>query len=611
MYTLKIWLEGEAAPLHELEVEEGTTVLAALQQAGLHFIASPCGGRGICRKCIARVNDRLVLACRHQITEDSHLQVQSGEAWQLHPIAAPELQAAVRLSATPQIGWRTLSLQTPKLSDQQADVDRVRAAVRADTHAESVEFSYRALRDLPRVLRAAQWQPHLFLKLGFQDGQAVSARVEGLSADPQFAAPPSAARQFTLPALAVDVGTTTIVSSVLDLANGEVVRTVSELNHQKAFGDDVISRASYIQEHGAAGRDALQRTVVSQLAAHVTNHFEALGLREYDGLPLPMLVAGNTIMMHLLYGLDPEGISLSPFVPVTLRYPGVRLSELASVCNAGEALGSLASAPDAGIEVEALPGLSGYIGGDVVGSILATGLDEHEEISLLVDLGTNGEIVLGNRDHLWCCSTAAGPAFEGATISCGIGGVEGAVTRVSANPEDERHPVLETIGEVEPIGVTGSGLLDTVAYLLDRGTVDETGAMERPYALSKQVWLTPGDIRELQLAKAAISAGIRTLLSTAGIDPEDVSRVYFAGTLGSHIDAKSAARIGLLPRLLAERTVAIGNGALQGALQGLADARVVSRTSSIAERAEYVELSASGVFQEQYIACMTFEEEER
>jgi uncharacterized 2Fe-2S/4Fe-4S cluster protein (DUF4445 family) len=389
------------------------------------------------------------------------------------------------------------------------------------------------------------------------------------------------------------------------------MRTVSELNHQKAFGDDVISRVSYIQEHGATGRDALQRTVVSQIAQHVANHFEALDLQEQAELPLPVLVVGNTIMMHLLYGLDPEAIGVSPFVPVTLRYPDAYLSELARVCSASDALAGLPCTRDAEIEVEALSGLAGYIGGDVVGSILATGLDQREDVSLLIDLGTNGEIVLANHNALWCCSTAAGPAFEGATISCGIGGVEGAITRVTRPVEGARQPRVETIGDADPIGVTGSGLLDTVAYLLDRGIVDETGAMERPFALTKQVWLTPADIRELQLAKAAISAGIRTLLSTAGIAPEEVSRVYLAGTLGSHIDARSAARIGLLPAQLAERTEAIGNGALQGALLALADAGAMSRSARLAQRARYVELSASQVFQEQYVECMAFEETER
>jgi uncharacterized 2Fe-2S/4Fe-4S cluster protein (DUF4445 family) len=605
MRTLRILLEGEAAPLHELHVKEGTTVLAALQEAGLHFIPSPCGGRGICRKCLARVNGRRVLACRHEITEHTELRVQGGEAWQLHTIAAPELADAVEFVDTPRVGWRTLSLSEPTLRDQRPDIDRARDAVRAETSVQHVEFSYGALRVLPRVIREAKWYPRVFVKLASSEDTTTTARVEGASA----CRPRATAQDQTVPAIAIDVGTTTIVSSIVDLAGATVMRTVSELNHQKAFGDDVISRVSYVQEHGAAGREALQRTIVSQIAQHVANHFEALDLQEQAGLPLPMLVVGNTIMMHLLYGLDPEAIGVTPFVPVTLRYPDAYLSELAKVCGASEALVPLARARDAEIEVEALSGLAGYVGGDVVGSILATGLDQREDVSLLIDLGTNGEIVLGNRECLWCCSTAAGPAFEGATISGGIGGVEGAITRVTRPSGGARQPGVETIGNADPIGVTGSGLLDTVAYLLDQGIVDETGSMERAFALTKQVWLTPADIRELQLAKAAISAGIRTLLSTAGVAPDEVSRVYFAGTLGSHIDAGSAARIGLLPAELAERTLAIGNGALQGALLALADAGAMSRSARLAQRARYVELSASKLFQEQYVECMGFEQE--
>lgn len=402
-------------------------------------------------------------------------------------------------------------------------------------------------------------------------------------------------------ALIVDIGTTTVAALLVDLRSREVVAVRGEHNAQSSYGADVISRIRHEtewRESGAHGSNPLRAAIVGQIAALLRGLLDEAGIADVDALS----ITGNTTMMHLFCGLPAEGIGKAPFIPASLaplRLPAAALG-----------------LPSRGTAF-LMPGISSYIGADIVASLLAAEAHRDQPPFLLVDLGTNAETVLGVGGKLYACSAAAGPCFEGATLSCGMAGQEGAIDAVF--PDSQRGLSFTTIGDAPARGLCGSGVLDAVALLLDAGALDETGRLEAEgplgahirddaLVLADGVRLTQRDIREVQLAKAAVRAGIDVLLEEAGLAASDVACLYLAGGFGSAIRPGSAARIGLIPPELAGRVRVLGNAAGCGALRYVTEEGADESSLSIIRRTRYVELSAHPGFTAAYVDRMCFPE---
>ena len=376
--------------------------------------------------------------------------------------------------------------------------------------------------------------------------------------------------------VAIDIGTTTIAAALVDAESGQVLDTVTCVNHQRAFGADVISR---IQASNDGKKEELQQLVCKDLYKLITDLGE-------DPDTIPVVIAGNTTMQHLLLGLSCETLGVAPFTPVDISLHEVKNQLL-------------------------LPGISTYVGADIVAGIVATGMDQSDEVCMLIDMGTNGEMAIGNKDRILVASTAAGPAFEGGNISCGVAGIPGAISRVTVT---DGKVQFETIGGKEPVGLCGTGVLEVMYELLKEEIVDETGLMDDEYIddgfpLAGDIVFTDKDIREVQLAKSAIRAGAETLIREFGTDYDGIRTLYLAGGFGQKIDLEKAAGIGILPEELIGRTEAAGNTSLQGAVMAAAaaDESVRERYLKAVAISKEVSLSESAVFNDLYVQHMFFE----
>ena len=431
-----------------------------------------------------------------------------------------------------------------------------------------------------------------------------SMRVEGASGARSSHALP--ARENAVFGLAVDIGTTTMVFNLVDLDTHDVVATAGKVNPQAAFGADVIARIN-----AAKTSESLQtlcgllRACIDQTCTDLCNklHIDRARIEQ-------IALVGNTTMEHFAAGFDPQPIGVSPFTPRSLfgaRLPLHAEAENARVC------------------AYFAPAVAGYVGGDITAGLHVSGMAEREGIQLFIDVGTNGEMALGNRDRMLCCATAAGPAFEGANITFGMPAMPGAISSVAMT---ENGLVVETIGDENPVGLCGSGLLDAVACLVEAGIVDETGyladedevdarfahliAEEQNQTVcyldpSRRVYLTQKDVRCMQLAKAAFRAGIETMVETLGVTYDDIDHVALAGGFGMHLRPESAARIGLIPPALGDKIVPLGNAAGKGAIEALFQPGR-DAIERIASRCEYLELSTNPLFNEKYIDAMGFDD---
>mgnify|MGYP006272792333 CR=1 FL=1 len=528
----------------QIEADAGTTVLEVLATEPSLAMTAPCGGRGKCGKCRIRV---------------------------LEPQSPP----------------------TPSEAD-------IRFLPEAD-RARGVRLACTCPADGVRQVELL--------------GAHARANVKGnLPAFDIQANPPARFAEAGSLAVAVDIGTTTVAAFLVDAISGVPLASESEMNRQSVYGADVLSRISYAEN---GGLDRLSRAMRAQLQSMIAGLTAAVDRSIHE--VGTVAVAGNTTMLHLLAGEDPGGIGRAPFVP--------RFTELREH-GAGEIGLSLA----AGAQVILLPSVSAYVGADIVAGAIAADLDTANDTALLVDIGTNGELVLLAGGVPYACSTAAGPAFEGATIHAGVGGIGGAIRSWSRDGDRFR---FETIGDEEPVGLCGAGLLQLLASLLDDEVIDVTGRMCRPGDVSDGSWsqggfykdrlaigpsgepavslvgpylLTQKDVREVQLAKAAIAAGIDTLLSTAGLEPRGLDRVVLTGGFGQHLDIAAAVRLGMLPDVGHERFVTLDDAAGRGAILALRNSWALMRMNEFRQAVHYIELSAHERFQERYIEHMVFPE---
>jgi len=594
----------------EHKVKKDTNLLEFLRHSGYDFDFL-CGGHGICGKCKVRVCGQILpkvsdeelrflgeasiqqgfrLAC--MISVNTYMSVYLDNKLQTARIVTDGKHKAIKLS--PCISKKFISLSPPTLQDQRSDAQRL--ADDASISAES--FGLDSLKSLPDILRDNDFKVTVVSK-----GSNLIAIEEGDTTKHLYG-------------IAVDLGTTTIAAYLVDLGTGRRLSTYSSLNPQRKYGADVITRIKYTvsESDGLVKMHSCIIYAVNEAVKALANN---ANIKKGDVYHI--VFAGNTTMMHFLLNICAFGISVAPFIPVFTGGIEINAAEIGIDINKN-AVATI------------IPSVSAYIGADTVSAVIASGLDSVKENCLLIDFGTNGEIVLANGNRLLACSAAAGPAFEGANIRCGIGSVRGAIDSFIM----DKGLSFTTIDDAKATGICGTGLIDIVSELLRTGIIDETGRFcdadslageneiysERLIEIDGQpafliaslketsdnegIYITQKDVRELQNAKAAIAAGIQVLVKRADISFDDISNIYLAGGFGSFIKVKSALNIGLIPKQFCDKIESIGNAAGLGALMALLSNREFSKTDSIRKRIEYIELSAERDFSDLFVDAMMF-----
>jgi len=392
--------------------------------------------------------------------------------------------------------------------------------------------------------------------------------------------------------VAIDIGTTTVVFYLVNLFTGGIIETKAVMNPQAKYGGDVISRINYTAQ-ASEGLVTLQKEIVSAINLQL-DHFRELLEIQSDDL-VKIAIAGNNTMLHLLLGVDPLPIALAPFTPAFTDEQNRKGKELNLHCH-----------PEA--EIKILPSVSAYVGADIIAGLASIKPLKQYKRYLFMDIGTNGEMALVTSEKIWCCATAAGPAFEGANISCGMSAVEGAINIFNRG----RYSV---IGNCPPRGLCGSGLIDVVAHLVKNKLVTPDGILEKDFvvvpaeeqASQKEIFITQQDIREVQLAKSAIRAGVNVLLKKASLTFEDIDVLYLAGGFGNYIDKDNAITIGMLPHEMKNRIISLGNTSGTGALLSLKSIFFDEVIDRIITRTEYVELSNEEDFTLDFVMNMGFD----
>jgi uncharacterized 2Fe-2S/4Fe-4S cluster protein (DUF4445 family) len=610
------FVPGEAdqknlAAERDVRVPPGVTVFDAASWNGI-AIDSTCGGHGTCRKCKIRVVEGDVPVARLDPRAFSTEQLRQG--WRLACLAQANRDLRVEVpplltrpkAATvgvgrqvilrPAVQKRCVTLAEPTLADQAPDLDRLLAQIddlelRVDLHA---------LRSLPKALRDNDFTVTAVIV------DDVLVDVEGGDTTEQRYA------------IAFDLGTTTVVATLLDLSTGTPSAVRSMLNKQQPFGGDVISRISATMlDPDALGRlrDAAHATL-AELADEVCAEAGVAPRHVYE-----VALAGNATMTALALGIDPEPLGVAPFVMTASGFPDVLAADL-----------GLTLHPRARAYV--FPSLGAYVGGDIVAGMLASGMDRDKRLRLFIDVGTNCEIVLGDASRLVSTAAPAGPAFEGASIRCGMRAADGAIEVVKISDDDVQ---LQVIGDVAPMGLCGSGLVDAVAELAAVGILDTSGRLvadevaaelhpglaDRLLAVGKErvfvlhwkgevgdvdeaIYLSQRDVRELQFAKAAIATGWKLLVEEIGADVADIQQVLLAGSFGSYLSPASAVRIGLVPKVPLLRIVSAGNVAGEGAKMTLLSVRERQGAQTLLEEVRYVELSDRTDFNDLFVEQLSF-----
>lgn len=563
----------------KIEVPDGTTILEAEIQAGLEPDA-PCGGQGKCGKCLVKADGQIVKACQTPVTGDIEVDTLISE--QRHEILTEGLNRPVALK--PGLFVHEVKLEKAEPGDNRSDWERLVTEVRKSSGLE-----------MPQVYPNLPLAASLYEKR--KEGEtwfAVHTREEILDLKEE---------EPDIYMAAFDIGTTTVVGYLMDAKNGRVCAIESRMNPQAQYGADVIMRANYALEHGVKVLSDCIQNAIDELLQKLAKKADARPKDIYQ-----VSIVGNTCMHHLFLGISPGSLVHAPYNPAFSERLTAKAAEY-----------GLHIHPQA--QLLMLPDIAGYVGADTCGCLLALRQDLKEEISLMIDIGTNGEMVLGNKDRMATCSTAAGPAFEGAKIECGMRGAAGAVDHVSYEDGVWKYT---TVDNKPAVGLCGSGLIDMVAQLYKAGLIDEMGHLESgqendsifvlvpPEKAGNDtgVYLSQKDVREVQLAKAAIAAGIQLLMKELGITEKEIETVYIAGAFGNYMNPASACAIGLLPPELEKRVVPVGNAAGEGAKIALLNTDELEATDKLVKGICFLELAASAEFQDTFVDELAFPEEE-
>lgn len=599
MPTVSVYLkEGELKTLHaELEAAANSPLNSVLRELGFKV---PCGGLGSCGKCRvklsnadwpitpsdknhiseAELTEGIRLACKINVSQDIDITLNSSQLTRNDTILTSSLDGSVEL------------------------LPRTRAL----TLNQNLDFSnFTSLAEglkIPRLTGSAEQLEQL---TELKENNSTATLI--VRNDFLLDIPPSTSPKIKPLGIAIDLGTTTIAATLYDLTSGAQLFVASTTNPQGAYGDDVISRIDYSEKSDETRREISDCVIdaFNTLIRECTDAAQVANTDIYD-----ISIAGNTVMVHLLLGLPAGSLAIYPFKTDKLGPFDISSTELKINANANA-------------RVWIAPGLSAYLGGDILIGAALLKLHETKQVTLFVDIGTNGEVMLCDGTQILTTATAAGPAFEGARIQSGMRATPGAI---SAAYLKDNELQLRTIGDAPPVGICGSGLLDLVAVILKAGVIDATGRMVegidspigrrvqsldsgRALLLFEQdgqnIYLTQNDIREFQLAKGAIAAGAKALMQRLGITPDNIERVLLAGAFGSHLSASSALSVGLLPSVPLDIVQSCGNTALLGASGAMLNQTLTEASSALANRAKHIELGADMDFQENFAECMGFE----
>ncbi|MCX6057433.1 MAG: ASKHA domain-containing protein [Chloroflexi bacterium] len=605
-----------------VEVSTGVLLSDAAQLAGLD-IGLPCGGQGRCGRCAVQVTDGNVrrrstlrlspgdveqgfgLACQTVVEGDVSIYIPPQEKIERRlttdrVVAEVTVPEGYEYPSDQTVRRIHLELTPPSMDDQTDDWSRLQTALRLQANIKKVNVSLNLLQTIGDVLRIGEWNVTAVLEYPLED---LEQPVRLISLQPHHVDEYS-----PLWGCAIDIGTTTVSVWLVDLVSGQVRAQVAEYNGQIARGEDVISRIMYANKNG--GGQELRQRVLDTINELLETACKRVKAKPED--VVKATIAGNSTMIHLLLGIPASNIRLSPFITAVNHPP-------------------LMSAGDVGIKihpqasVDCLPGVASYVGADITAGVLSSGLDVAEDVTLFLDVGTNGETVLGNRDWLVTCACSAGPAFEGAGVVNGMRATIGAIEEVWIN-SDTYEPTYRVIGGGKPKGICGSGLISLLSEAFITGIIDKAGNVNLMRSSSRaregahggeyvvawgtesesgeDIVLSRVDVDNLLRAKAAIYAGFTVLADTVGIPLESVSKVLIGGSFGKYINVEKAVQIGLLPDMPWEQFDFLGNTSVRGAYYALLDWRKREQITEIAKRMTYIELSADNSFYEAFTSAL-------
>jgi uncharacterized 2Fe-2S/4Fe-4S cluster protein (DUF4445 family) len=635
-------------------VAAGTSLRQAAAMAGIE-LKSTCGGEGTCGLCLCRVvegreavreaegnisprrkREGYILSCRTLVQGDLTVEIPDFARLAQHRVlverirsgevlAEAEADLLGRFGLDPLLRRLTVNLEPPTLTENGSDWTRLQVALRREAGLGDLTIGgdLELLGRLPDALRRGGWEVTVWLR-GWDDALAARGDVPVACGDTRttFSDAPAQVTvvdivpgRATEPELgvAIDIGTTSVVAYLVDLGSGETVAARGASNHQAYYGDDVITRIIHASE-SPDGLGQLQGAVIQSINELLGGLTVASGLSSAS--IRTVVVSGNTTMEHLFLGLSPVNIRLEPYIPAAVEFPIVTAGELGLQVNPAAL-------------VRCVPSVASYVGGDITAGVLATGLAESDEITLFIDIGTNGEMVLGNRDWMVSCSCSAGPCFEGGGIAHGMRAAPGAIERLEIDSGYEVR--VETVGGAEPKGICGSGLVDALAKLREVGIIDRAGKFQnvdtprlrqgpegpefvlyRPAppagqgasAVSGEIVISEADVKNLIRAKGAIYAGIRSLLAAVNLDLGVVKRIDIAGGFGNYLNVRDAIRIGMLPDVDGPRYRFAGNTSVKGAKAALLSRKAFETCRRLASKMTYLELSAGRGFMEEFVSAL-------
>ena len=610
-----------------IEVDKGENLLVAAANAGV-YIHAHCGGDGVCGKCKVKIEQGDVLsnkamhlkaeqyeagfrlACQATIDQDVTIVIpeettKDGKALKRKPkttrsISARSLDSIIGTwNVAPPVEKRFVKLDPPSLDDNTPDLQRLMRAIKQKCYdcAEPTYDHPELLMDLPFIMREADWQVTAILLRGkkAEEPDRIIAIEPGDTTDKLYG-------------LAVDIGTTTVCGVLIDLNSGEVIAEASAYNEQISCGEDVISRIIYSQRGN--GLKSLQQKVVRTINTIIETVCKEVIISPSDISYI--MAAGNTIMSHMLLGLDPKYIRESPYVPTCSHFPLTRAASLGFYAHPS-------------VRLFLYPSVASYVGGDIISGVHAAQMHKSKELTLFIDIGTNGEIVVGNEEWMVCAACSAGPAFEGGGIKHGMRANSGAIENFHIHPAT-LDPMIITIDRIKPCGICGSGLIAIVAELIEAKVIDQQGKFNRAinhprirenengfeYVLvwgkdslmGEDIVITEVDLDNLIRAKGAMYAGYVTLLESVGMTFPDLDRVIMAGNFGAYIDLEQAICIGLLPDIDRDKFYYLGNASMLGCQISLTDHRRFRERMEVSSLLTNIELSENPQFMTHYMASL-------
>ena len=596
----------------KVTIASGTSIFEAACKAGVG-IQSECGGKGKCGKCRVVVQDKNALtnvteaeiehlssseidsgyrlACRALLKRSTSVMVPEESSVGVRKIQVTGLERPVPLTRF--VTKFHIVLARPTLLDARPDFERVLDSLKDKYGLDKLEIEYEVLKNLPNILRHANWD----ITVTLWDDRKIVAVEKGDTSD-------------RILGLSVDIGTSKIVGCVVDLTTGRTIGVGSIENPQVIYGDDVISRITFAMD-SEEKRGTLQRLAFEGI--NDVLHDACAQASVDPNCIYEATIAGNTAMHHFFLGIQPRYLALSPFTPAIRRPVNVKAREVnIKIHSEGN--------------VHVLPVIAGFVGGDAVADVLSSGIYESEKLSLLLDIGTNTEVFVGNSRGMLSCSCASGPAFEGGHIKHGMKAVTGAIEKLRINPDSGYEVAYETVGDAEPRGLCGSAMVDVVAEMAKCGIINHRGrfnknvktprlriidnnvefvlAWKNETSTGREITVTQEDINEIQLAKAAIFTGCWILMKRKNVRRKDLGQVLIAGAFGNYINPESAKLIGLVPDVPTEKIKFVGNTSLTGAKMALISREARKTAETLSKRIRYLELTVDPDFGSEFVDSM-------